>query len=367
MMDRVRGVNVLLVGDYPPPYGGVSVQVEALMRRVELEPGSSCTVLNIGASRKTDIPGCLSAPSLWAFIRTVWDHACKRSVIHLITNGHNGKSWLCALVCAAAGILYGRRTIVALDSGAMPAYVLNARVPMRFIIWAALRFSGKVICRNHRGREALLAVGRPPIDIAVMAAYIPAAPAAPEAIPVEVERFLRDHDPVIGTVIAFRPEYGLELLVAAVDQLAAEYSRIGLVIIGSGGEKDLQKGARVFCEKGRAICLSDLPHPICLAVMSRLDLFARCTYYDGDAISVREALALGLPVVASDTDYRPEGVTLFTKGDVKNLVKKLRYTLEQSGELSVKASRGAIPNTADRVLKLYHELAEQPGKGQLED
>jgi len=32
-------------------------------------------------------------------------------------------------------------------------------------------------------------------------------------------------------------------------------------------------------------------------------------FYDGDAISVREALALGVPVVASDTDYRPEDIS----------------------------------------------------------
>src|SRR6267143_2077282 len=42
-------------------------------------------------------------------------------------------------------------------------------------------------------------------------------------------------------------------------------------------------------QNGRVTVIKDLPRPICLAVMSRLDLFARCTYYDGDAISVSES------------------------------------------------------------------------------
>ena len=56
-------------------------------------------------------------------------------------------------------------------------------------------------------------------------------------------------------------------------------------------------------------------------------MVVRSTFVDGDAITVREALAFGVPVVASDTAFRPEGVTLFRKGDVSDLVAKLRQVL----------------------------------------
>ncbi len=36
----------------------------------------------------------------------------------------------------------------------------------------------------------------------------------------------------------------------------------------------------------------------------------RTTHYDGDAISVREALAMGTPVIATRTAFRPEGCHL---------------------------------------------------------
>jgi len=358
-------MKVLLVGDYPPPYGGVSVQVQALQRWIEKESGASCVVLNIGASRRKPISGCLGTPNLWTFGQMLWRYARQGCIIHIITNGHNIKSWLCAFACSVAGILNRRRTIIALDSGAMPDYVEDAGWILRTLMRVTLQLAGKVICRNKRGRDVLLKLGSKDSSVLVIPGYIPAASSGPESIPSEVQAFLAAHAPVIGTVVAFRPEYGVDLLVDAVNQLASEYPAIGLIVLGSGDEQNVPKVIRDLQQNGRVAVIKDLPHPLCLAVMSRLDLFARCTYYDGDAISVREALALGLSVVASDTDYRPEGVTLFTKGDVKDLVKKLRCTLEQSGEVSVKVSRGAMPDTADRVLKLYHELAAGPNKGHL--
>ena len=38
--------------------------------------------------------------------------------------------------------------------------------------------------------------------------------------------------------------------------------------------------------------------------MSRITIFLRTTLYDGDSISVREALHLGVPVIASDNGMR---------------------------------------------------------------
>jgi glycosyltransferase involved in cell wall biosynthesis len=64
----------------------------------------------------------------------------------------------------------------------------------------------------------------------------------------------------------------------------------------------------------------DLDHDLCLSVMARSAVFIRPTFRDGDSISVREAVALGLPVVASNVGTRPESVLLFEAGDRDGLV-----------------------------------------------
>lgn len=55
------------------------------------------------------------------------------------------------------------------------------------------------------------------------------------------------------------------------------------------------------------------------------DLVLRTTNTDGDAISIREALFLGKPVLASDVVGRPEGVMLFKTRDADDLAKKIVY------------------------------------------
>jgi len=76
-----------------------------------------------------------------------------------------------------------------------------------------------------------------------------------------------------------------------------------------------------------ATCVGEIPHERCLGLLQEADAVVRSTFADGDAITVREALDLGVPVVASDTDFRPAGVVLFRKGDAADLLEKLTEVL----------------------------------------
>jgi glycosyltransferase involved in cell wall biosynthesis len=76
-----------------------------------------------------------------------------------------------------------------------------------------------------------------------------------------------------------------------------------------------------------AVCVGEISHEWCLGLLQEADVVVRSTFADGDAITVREALNLGVPVVASDTDFRPAGVVLFKKGDATDLVEKLTGVL----------------------------------------
>jgi len=48
--------NVLIVGDYPPPYGGLSVQVSVLRGLLDASGAHRCRVLDIGESRRNACP-----------------------------------------------------------------------------------------------------------------------------------------------------------------------------------------------------------------------------------------------------------------------------------------------------------------------
>ncbi len=67
----------------------------------------------------------------------------------------------------------------------------------------------------------------------------------------------------------------------------------------------------------------ELPAAEVYSVLQQGDIFLRTTRFDGDAISVREALSLNVPVIASATDFRPSGVWKYREGDAEDLLRQI--------------------------------------------
>ena len=343
--------NVLVVGDYPPPYGGLSVQVSVLRGLLDASGRHRCRVLDIGESRRERRPECLPARTSIELAARLLRYAAAQWVIHLHTSGHNRKSWLAALACATAGLLNGRKTALSLGSGQAPDWIRQSRGAMRAVVRLTLGLTGTIICRNERSRAAIAALGVPGRKVAVVSGFYGLGPAVDPTLPDAVETFLREHSPVVGAVASIGPEYGLPLIAETAARLRTVYPRLGLLLMGPAPFEHAALGDSLL-QAGQ------LPHPTVLAAMRRLDVFVRPTYFDGDASSVREALALGVPVVASDTDFRPEGVVVFRRGDVGALSDALRIALADRARRPIAAASEA--GSWPRLLQIYDGLAGHP-------
>jgi len=97
--------------------------------------------------------------------------------------------------------------------------------------------------------------------------------------------------------------------------------------------------------------LGDVNHDTCLALMSASDVFVRPTLEDGDSISVREALALGVPVVASDIGTRPAGAILFQRGDVGEMLSKVELAMAAKRDPKVPAA-----DCMNRLMEIYQQV-----------
>jgi glycosyltransferase involved in cell wall biosynthesis len=103
----------------------------------------------------------------------------------------------------------------------------------------------------------------------------------------------------------------------------------------------------------------DVPHAATMQAISRADLMLRTTLYDGDAVSVREALHVGTPVVASDNGMRPQGVHLIPKSNLPALVRAIEAQLTSPGKKET-ALRNDDGNVR-AVYELYQELTGADG------
>jgi glycosyltransferase involved in cell wall biosynthesis len=249
-------------------------------------------------------------------------------VLHVHTNGHNHKSWMIALACGAAA-QFGPGAALTLHSGMAPAYLRNVPRPMRSLIQLACMLYRHITCVNGEIASAVADLRVPKDRIEITPAFFPIE--APQVVvPPEIENWIGRHSPFLTSTMFFRPEYGFELLVNAVARLKQKHSRIGCLVMGTG--EDREEAARLVTTHrldDAMLLAGDLDHELCLALMARSAVFVRPTFRDGDSISVREAVALRVPVVASNVGTRPEGVYLFEAGSVEGLIEQV----ERAGKL----------------------------------
>jgi glycosyltransferase involved in cell wall biosynthesis len=372
-------IKLLLVGPCPPPHGGISVHV-ATAHRLLARSGARCRLLDTGGHRR---PGGgrggragRAAAALLRLAARVRRGARDGWTLHLHTNGHNPKSWLVALACGLAARRSPGR-VLTLHSGMVPEYLGTGRRWRRALARLALGPYGRVLCVNPEIREALAGLGVDRRRLGVLPAYLapPAAEAGP-ALPLgdALERWLAARSPLLVTALFFRPEYGFEVLLEALARLAGRHPGLGCLVLGSGEGEAAAR--RLVAERGlgeRLFLSGDVAHELCLAAMARADLFVRPTLVDGDALSVREALALGLPVVASDVGVRPPGAVLFPPGDAGALAAAVAAVLAagRGEEPALHSPRAAIapwdavaptpagdgPGGIEALLRTYREVA----------
>ena len=204
-----------------------------------------------------------------------------------------------------------------------PAYIAAySRLPR-----LACRQYDRLIGVNSAIGDALTKIGVPATRIDVIPAYLGVARSdASAATPILA--WMDTCKPVLSTALFFRPEYGFDLLIEALSRLRARYPSLGCVVMGNG--EDSAAAMQMVGKSGlkdNVRLAGDVDHGACLAVMSRCNVFVRPTLQDGDSVSVREALSLGVPVVASRVGTRPENAVLFMPGNVSELVTRIEETL----------------------------------------
>ncbi|MGH7400129.1 MAG: glycosyltransferase, partial [Candidatus Rokuibacteriota bacterium] len=241
----------------------------------------------------------------------------------------------------------------------LPAYVAGfGRIAQGAARWTLSSFA-RIVCVNSEIRRAIERLGLTGDRIAVIPAFL-GVPTSAELAP-EDREVIKAFRPLLVAVAGGEedPERGLAIVLRAVQQLVTLTPDLGVVLMGwEVGPKTRPLIDELGLAR-RAVCLGEVSHDRCLALIRAGDVLVRSTFADGDAMTVREALALDVAVVASDTAFRPEGVILFRRGDVADLVAKLKHVL------AAPRAGSSVPlalhdQPARELWQLYSELAN-PG------
>ncbi len=273
--------------------------------------------------------------------RELFRHVSDDWSLSVHTNGHNPKSWRIALMCGVAA-QFGPPATLTLHSGGVPRYLSAAPQRRRFIARLASVMYSRIVCVNADVARAIAGLGVPESALEIAPAFFPIEKPAVE-MPKHIDDWMKRRTPVLSTAMFFRPEYGFELLLEAVTEMKRIHRDIGCVVMGDGEHRnEAQRLVDAALLHDAVFLAGDLDHEVCLTVMANSDVFVRPTFMDGDAVSVREALALRVPVVASNVGARPEGTMLFEAGNKSELVTRIHAAITgDAKELPSSAEEGS--------------------------
>jgi glycosyltransferase involved in cell wall biosynthesis len=362
----VDDFSVALVGPYPPPHGGLSVHIARLHRRLTalgIRSRLYCQPLPASWQRREGI-----VPATFRFRWYGWvvEHAwrCDADIVHF----YEGWSWAPAALVALRS---GRKVVMAFHNQRVTGEMWQRA--SRLARWASRR-----LVRHPRAwwvgatpavKGQLIEMGVDPARITVAPAYLPPRAGASAAdLPAPIRDFVAARSPVLSSYAWQLSRdargvdvYGFDQCLEVVRSLRAEFPGIGLVlrmskVADAAHFRDLQ--ARVAAwGLGEHVLFTTEALEDADALWRASHVFVRATNTDGDAVAVREALDLRVPVVASDVSARPDGAVLFRTRDAEDLARAVRDVLTHHADHVRALQSVAVVDNFPPLLELYRAIA----------
>jgi len=343
-------MKVVLLGPFPPPYGGAQAHL-VVLRDYLRKRKVTCSVINLTGTRRATADGVYyprsAAEVLWLLMRL------RPDVIHLHFGGH---LWprLYAL-CLVCSYLPGSRTVLTFHSGGYPSSPEGRSARPASLRGFILRQLDGLIGVNPEIADLFRRFGVSEKRIRVIAPHAVSLADVAAELPHPIANFVGAHRPLLVSVGLLEPEYDLGLQINTLERVRRQFPCAGLVLAGSGScERELREQIAAKPYGEHILLCGDVPHPVALRLIQEASVLLRTTLYDGDSVAVREALHLGVPVIATDNGMRPEGVRLIPASDPEALERAIHLTVTESPR-----SANGLPGGEDnleQVFEFYEEL-----------
>ncbi len=341
------------MGPYPPPHGGVQTNLVAI-RRFLLSRGIPCAVINLTRHRREDGDEIYYPKNSLEVLKLL--ARLRYDIIHLHFGGVlSTRLMALALVCC---LMPRSKTVLTFHSGGYPLSKAGRSAKPLTLRGFVLRRFDRLIGVNRELEELFRRFGVAKDQIRLICPHAIALDSIGESLPDQLAGFFQAHSPTLLTVSGLEPEYDLQLQIDVLGPLRERFPDAGLAIIGSGSlEADAQAWVRSKPYAEHILLCGDLPHSGALRAIAESDLFLRTTLYDGDSISVREALSVGTPVIATDNGMRPSGARLIPCSDRDALLRTIEQALTETAPERPQGDAGE--RNIKEVFKLYQELLRE--------
>lgn len=315
--------KILLIGPMPPPIGGVSIHIIRLSKLIQDE--FLIDYVDESSQIKNDYFN-LRTYKLKNYLKKVrWSD---------LMYVHSGKRQLVIFHILIAKLF---RKKVILTVHGYPNPHKNFFTSMDSLFYS---LSDRIIVVNS---FILDRVKLPEDKVIVRCAFVPPIIEEEPGLPPHLLKWLESRKKLGEIIISanayqlkfFNQQdlYGLDMCIDSAEELVRNGYPVSFVFNVSSVEKnrDLFEQYQLRIQNGEFsdhfLLLNEELSFVRLITYS--DIILRPTNTDGDALTIREALHFGKPIIASDVIPRPEGTILFKVRDTQDLVRAISETINK--------------------------------------
>lgn len=320
--DYMRNLRVLITGPLPPPFGGVSLHISRMVRL--LEDNVFIDLVDESKPVKAEFFNIRSL-NFYRYFRKL-----RKTDIFFIHSGVTALRYFHVM----AGLIMSKKIILTLHS-----YPKRKNSVPRFLDNFFFRLANRIIIVNS---DILSRLSLPKDKCILRPAFIPPDMDHEPVLPGEITGWIsarKGEGKIIACLNAsqlktFNNEdlYGVDLCIDLARNLRSEELNVSFICTVSS----IEENPELFERYSTLIRTYDLTTDFLLLnrkisfvrLIEKTDMVLRPTNTDGDALTVREALYLGKPVIASDVVKRPEGTILFKTRDLNDLKHKIVQVLK---------------------------------------
>jgi len=357
--------KILLVGMYPPPYGGITVHIERLKRILDKSRNYKCYVLDLSGVESNEknknrniilVKGNKIVRLIKALVRI---KRFKGDIIHFHVSAFGNFKYVGILLVHSNN---QAKKILTIHSGSfIQNYKKGSWIQKKMVIWSLKSFDYIISVNKLQAnfiRENLKIKSR----IVVIPAFLP--PVYPENIILkdEISSFKKKFQKVIVTSGFMLRYYGFHIIIEAFNEIANSHLfRAGLIIVYYTKEDLSYKNEILNMVKGKANIkmYSSLDPASFATILRECSIFVRATDRDGDAVALREAAFFNKQVIASDCVERPKGVLLFKTMDKNDLKEKMKIALSDPNYGKAESSE----KYGEKLIQLYNIIVSEKKKG----
>ena len=344
-------IHVLQLGPYPPPEGGVSRNMLAIRDEL-VKRGDKCSIIATSRSTSRNDEPDVYHPAGPAEILKLLS-VLSYDIIHLHVGGElNSRVMSLAMIAA----LFGRkRSVLTVHSGAFPLTDEAKAAGQYSKHGITFRRFGAIIAVNDALAETFRRFGVADEKIHKILPFSLSLPDNSVAVPLDLARFISNHSPLLLSVGGLEKDYDPLFQIEAFGRTLQEFPNAGLMLVGDGAlRSEVENAISRGNYTDNILVAGNIEHAVTLHLINKADILLRTTLFDGDAISVREALFLGTPVIATENGMRPEGTHLIDIGDKEGLLNCICEIVATPRTKSSWNHEGA--ENIDEMIKLYAKL-----------